>query len=173
MRDSKGKILTPLISFKRNSLDINTEYSKLKVLTDEDTSRTFVKKYGKENRYDAFSQLVDQKPVEERYIIDTPDYVNIQYDVIIWCNYMEDLNKVVEQIIYFQGGAFGQRYKFQIKGESYSFETTNGVGEERLVRSNVTLTTKAYLVPEHKGNTVNAQKAFGTSKIVWNTKLSQ
>ncbi|MGA1049326.1 MAG: hypothetical protein ACO3UU_15075, partial [Minisyncoccia bacterium] len=85
MKDSKGKILTPLISFKRNSLDINTEYSKLKVLTDEDTSRTFVKKYGKENRYDAFSQLVDQKPVEERYIIDTPDYVNIQYDVIIWC----------------------------------------------------------------------------------------
>ena len=173
MKDSKGKILTPLISFKRNSLDINTEYSKLKVLTDEDTSRTFVKKYGKENRYDAFSQLVDQKPVEERYIIDTPDYVNIQYDVIIWCNYMEDLNKVVEQIIYFQGGAFGQRYKFQIKGESYSFETTNGVGEERLVRSNVTLTTKAYLVPEHKGSTLNAQKAFGTSKIVWNTKLSQ
>jgi hypothetical protein len=77
---------------------------------------------------------------------------------------MEDLNKVVEQIIYFQGGAFGQRYKFQIKGESYSFETTNGVGEERLVRSNVTLTTKAYLVPEHKGNTVNAQKSIRNIK---------
>ena len=48
---------------------------------------------------------------------------------------MEDLNKVVEQIIYFQGGVFGQRYKFQIKGESYSFDTTNGVGEERIVRA--------------------------------------
>ena len=86
---------------------------------------------------------------------------------------MEDLNKVVEQIIYFNGGSFGQRYKFQIKGDSYSFETTNGVGEERVVRSNVTLTAKAYLIPEHKGNTVNAQKAFGVSKIVWNTKLSK
>ena len=30
MRDSNGKVLTPLISFKRNGLDINTEYSKLK-----------------------------------------------------------------------------------------------------------------------------------------------
>ena len=84
---------------------------------------------------------------------------------------MEDLNKVVEQIIYFQGGAFGDRYKFQIKGESYSFETTNGIGEERIVRSNVTLTAKAYLVPEHTGNTVNASKAFGNSKIVWNIGL--
>lgn len=171
IRDNNGKIITPLITFKRNSVDVNTEYSKLKVLTDNDTSRTFIRKHTQENRYDAFSQLIGQKPVNEYYVVDTPDYVNIAYDVIVWCDYMEDLNKLVEQIIYFQGGAFGQRYKFQIKGESYSFETTNGVGEERIVRSNVTLTTKAYIVPENRGNVVNTQKAFGTSKIVWKTKL--
>ena len=172
MRDSNGKVLTPLISFKRNGLDINTEYSKLKVLTDNDTSRTFVRKYTPQNKYDAFSQLINQKKVEEYHIVDTPDYVNITYDVIVWCDYMADLNKIVEQIVYFQGGAFGDRYKFQIKGESYSFETTNGVGEERIVRSNVTLTTKAYIVPEDRGNrVVNHQKAFGNSKIVWNVKL--
>lgn len=170
MRDGNGKVQTPLISFKRNSLDVNTEYSKLKVLTDSDTSQTFVRKYTHENRYDAFSQLIGQKPVNEKYVVDRPDYVNIQYDVIVWCDFMEDLNKLVEQIIYFQGGAFGDRYKFQIKGESYSFETTNGVGEERLVRSNVTLTTKAYIVPENRGNVINTQKAFGTSKVVWNLK---
>ena len=86
--------------------------------------------------------------------------------MIVWCDFMEDLNKVVEQIIYFQGGAFGERYKFQIKGESYSFDTTNGVGEERIVRSNVTL-TQAYIVPEQTGLKINTQKAFGTSKVVW------
>lgn len=171
MRDTNGKVLAPLISFKRNSLDINTEYSKLKVLTDGDTSRTFVKKYNPKNRYDSFSQLIGERNFNEYYVVDTPDYVNISYDVIVWCDYMEDLNKVVEQIIYFQGGAFGDRFKFQIKGDSYSFETTNGVGEERIVRSNVTLTAKAYLVPEHTGNTVNASKAFGNSKIVWNIGL--
>ena len=37
LRDNNGKVQTPLISFKRNSLDINTEYSKLKVMTDENT----------------------------------------------------------------------------------------------------------------------------------------
>ena len=167
MRDANGKVQTPLISFKRNSLDINTDYSKLKVLTTEDTSQTFVRKYSRNNKYDAFSQLIDQRPVKELYVVDRPDYVNIQYDVIIWCDYMEDLNKLVEQIIYFQGGAFGDRYKFQIKGDSYSFETTNGVGEERLVRSNVTLTAKAYIVPENVGNKINTSKAFGTSKVIW------
>jgi len=87
---------------------------------------------------------------------------------------MEDLNKLVEQIVYFQGGAFGERYKFQIKGESYSFDTTNGVGEERIVRSNVTLTAKAYIVPEDRGKkTINTQKVFGVSKIVWKSNLSK
>lgn len=172
MRDGNGKILAPLISFKRNSVDINTEYSKLKVMTDEDTSRTFTKKYNAKNRYDQFSQLIGEKDFNEYYVVDTPDYVNISYDVIVWCDYMEDLNKLVEQIIYFQGGTFGERYKFQIKGESYSFETTNGVGEERIVRSNMTLTAKAYLVPEHRGQVVNAQKSFGNSKIVWNVGLN-
>ena len=170
MRDAEGKIIAPLITFKRNSLDINTEYSKLKVLTDNSTSRTFTKTYSQKNRYDAFSQLVGESESKEYYVVDTPDYVNISYDVIVWCDYMEDLNKVVEQIIYFQGGAFGERYKFQIKGDSYTFETSNGVGEERIVRSNVTLTAKAYLVPEHKGHVVNASKSFGPSKVVWNVK---
>jgi len=169
LRDANGKVLTPLISFKRNSLDVNTEYSKLKVMTDEDTSRAFVRKYTPQNKYDQFSQLIDTKNYYEYHVVDTPDYVNIQYDVIMWCDYMQDLNKLVEQVIYFQGGAFGERYKFQIKGESYSFETTNGVGEERLVRSNVTLTAKAYIVPEDRGKrTMNTQKAFGTTKIIWN-----
>jgi hypothetical protein len=107
MRDGNGKVLAPLISFKRNSLDINTEYSKLKVLTDADTSRTFVKKYTKENMI-RFLTIGDQN-FKSVTCVDTPDYVNIQYDVIIWCDYMEDLNKIVEQIIYFQGGAFGDR----------------------------------------------------------------
>jgi hypothetical protein len=173
MRDGNGKVQTPLISFKRNSLDINTEYSKLKVLTDEDNTKAFTKKYSKNNRYDAFSQLTNMlPPKKERYIVDVPDYVNIQYDLIMWCDYMEDLNKLVEQVVYFQGGAFGDRYKFQIKGESYSFETTNGVGEERIVRSNVTLTVKAYIVPEDRGKkTINTQKVFGVSKIIWNPKF--
>lgn len=172
LRDENGKVLTPLISFKRNSLDVNTDHAKLKVLTDEDTSRTFVRKFTPKNKYDAFSQLIDTRDFSEYHIVDTPDYVNVQYDVIIWCDFMEDLNKIVEQVVYFQGRTFGQRYKFQIKGESYSFETTNGVGEERLVRSNVTLTAKAYIVPEDRGKrTINHQKAFGTSKIVWKTGL--
>ena len=88
LRDGNGKVQTPLISFKRNSLDINTEYSKLKVMTDEDTSQSFIRKYSQENRYDQFSILQDQKPVQEKFIVDdliTLIYpMMLLYGVIIW-----------------------------------------------------------------------------------------
>jgi hypothetical protein len=87
--------------------------------------------------------------------------------VIIWCDYMEQVNKIVEQIIYFQGRSFGDRYKFVIKGDSYSFETTTGVGEDRIVRANVSLTAKAYIVPEYTAQTNNTKRRIAVGKISW------
>jgi hypothetical protein len=173
LRDENGKLMTPLISFKKNSVSLNQNIAKLKVLTETETSRTFVRKYTQQNKYDAFSELVGQKPVPEYYMVDTPDYVNIDYDVIIWCDHVSQLNNLVEQIIYFQGGAFGERYKFEISGDTYNFDVTNNVGEDRIARSNFTLTSKAYLLPKNIGNAVNAKKAFGTSKVVWKVNVDK
>ena len=53
--------------------------------------------------------------------VERPDYVNLEYEVIVWCDYMEQVNKVVEQIVFFQGRSFGERYKFVIKGDSQNF----------------------------------------------------
>ena len=80
---------------------------------------------------------------------------------------MEQVNKIVEQIIYFQGRSFGDRYKFVIKGDSYSFETTTGVGEDRIVRANVSLTAKAYIVPEYAAQTNNTKRRISVGKISW------
>ena len=57
--------------------------------------------------------------------------------------------------------------QLEIKGNSYSFETTNGVGDERIVRSNVTLTAKAYLIPEHKGHVINTQNFWVNLKVIY------
>jgi hypothetical protein len=173
LRDEKGKAITPLISFKRDSIDKNTEYSKLKLITDSNyTSKTFVRKYTQENKYDPFSVLNGTLPVEERYLIEMPEYVDVSYNVIIWCDYMQQLNKLVEQIIYFEGNTFGDRYRFTIKANSYSFENTNGIGEERIVRCNLSLTSKAYLLPEFRAGVATTQKSFSKSKVVWNIKTN-
>ena len=173
MRDDNGMILTPVISFKRNNLSINTELSKLKVANSEDAEQMFERKYTRANRYDQFSILTGQQPVKEYVAVARPDYVNLEYEVVVWCDYMEQVNKIVEQIIYFQGQSFGERYKFVIKGDSYSFETIAEMGQDRISKATIGLTAKAYIVPEYKGTTPNTKRRFSVGKISWgeNPKL--
>lgn len=167
MVDDNDMLLTPIILFKRNNLSINTELSKLKVAENEDAHQMFERKYTKANRYDQFSILTNQQPVREFMSVERPDYVNLEYEVIIWCEYMEQVNKIVEQIIYFQGRSFGDRYKFVIKADSYSFETTTSVTEDRITRANITLTAKAYIVPEYAGMVNNTKRRFSVGKVSW------
>ena len=55
LRDNQGKILTPLIVIKRNSVTRRDDTHDLKVLESSDARVTFEKKYSKNNRYDRFS----------------------------------------------------------------------------------------------------------------------
>jgi len=173
MRDDNGMILTPVISFKRNNLSINTELSKLKVAQNEDAHQMFERKYTQANRYDQFSILTNQQPVREFMSVERPDYVNLEYEVVVWCDYMEQVNKIVEQIIYFQGRSFGDRYKFVIKGDSYSFETVSEMGQDRITRANISLVAKAYIVPEYTAMANNTKRKFSIGKVSWgeNPKL--
>jgi hypothetical protein len=172
MKDDNGMLLTPVISFKRNNLSLNTDLAKLKVAQNEDAHQMFERTYTKVNRYDQFSILTGQSPKKEYMSVERPDYVNLEYEVVVWCDYMEQVNKIVEQIIFFQGRSFGDRYKFQIKGESYSFETISEMGQDRITRANISLTAKAYIVPEYAGISNNTKRRISVGKVMWNTNIT-
>ena len=167
MKDDNGMILTPVIVFKRDNLSINTELSKLKVAQNEDAHQAFERKYTKTNRYDQFSILTGETPKKEFMSVERPDYVDLQYEVIVWCDYMEQVNKVVEQIVFFQGRSFGERYKFVIKGDSYSFETIAEMGQDRITKATISLIAKAYIVPEYVGLNNNTKRRISKGKVVF------
>jgi len=165
MRDDNGMMLTPVIIFKRNNLSINTELSKLKVAQNEDAHQMFERKYTNVNRYDQFSILTNENVKKEYLSVERPDYVNLEYEVVVWCDYMEQVNKVVEQIVYFQGRSFGERYKFVVKGDSYSFETLSEMGQDRITKANINLTVKAYIVPEFAAVSQNTKRHISIGKV--------
>ena len=167
MKDENGMILTPVIVFKRDNLSINTELSKLKVAQNEDAHQAFERKYTKVNLYDQFSILTGEVPKKEFLSVERPDYVDLQYEVIVWCDYMEQVNKVVEQIVFFQGRSFGERYKFVIKGDSYSFETIAEMGQDRITKATISLVAKAYIVPEYVGLNNNTKRRISKGKVVF------
>ena len=167
MKDDNGMMLTPVISFKRNNLSINTDLAKLKVAENEDTHQMFERTYTKVNRYDQFSVLTGQTPKKEYMSVERPDYVNLEYEVVVWCDYMEQVNKIVEQIVFFQGRSFGDRYKFVIKGDSYSFETISEIGQDRITKASINLTATAYIVPEYAAMSNNTKRRISVGKVSW------
>lgn len=123
LRDDKQNLLRPLIAIKRESTQPRPDLPKNKVLSGGDNVITVQKRFTKKNRYDQFSILNDQIPINEYYTVEVPDYVDINYTMIVWCDLVSQVNSISESMIYWLGKAWGTTYKFMTKLDSMNFET--------------------------------------------------
>jgi hypothetical protein len=165
LRDNQGKLLTPLISIKRTGMSKREDVQDLKVLETPDARITFERKYSKENRYNRFA-LSGVPPVTEYYSMDVPKFVQIDYELMMWTNNTTQLNEIVEQLIWFDGKAFGDTYKFITHIEAPSFDSINTTGEDRLIRATTQLRTKAYILNTHGPNAPALYKLNPANRIV-------
>ena len=72
-RDKNGKIQTPLIIFKRDSIEKNRTLGNKLDANSPNNFAIFEKKFSKKNIYDRFSTLVNRDPVKELYGVIIPD----------------------------------------------------------------------------------------------------
>lgn len=170
LRDNQGKILTPLIMIRRNSVSKREDIQDLKVLETPDARMTFERKYTKENRYDRFS-LSNRPPAKELYSIDVPKFVQVDYELMCWCNNIPQMNDIIEQLIWFDGKAFGDSFKFVTYIENPSFETVNNVGEERIVRSTLSMRTKAHILNTRGPNAPMMYRIESGQQVVFTQEL--
>ena len=165
LRDNQGKLLTPLIMIKRNSVSNRDDLQDLHVLESADARITFKRTYTKENKYDRFN-LSRGQPVGEYYSMDVPKFVQIEYELLIWTNNSIQINEVVEQLMWFSGKAFGDSHKFITHIEPPSFEAVNSTGEDRIVRATMGMRTKAHILNVHGPNAPGMFKIIPVNKFV-------
>ena len=165
LRDNQGKLLTPLIMIKRNSVSNRDDLQDLHVLESADARITFKRTYTKQNRYDRFN-LSRGQPVGEYYSMDVPKFVQIEYELLIWTNNSIQINEVVEQLMWFNGKAFGDSHKFITHIEPPSFEAVNSTGEDRIVRATMGMRTKAHILNVHGPNAPGMFKIIPVNKFV-------
>ena len=169
LRDKKGVLQIPLVMFKRNSINRDDALSNT---MNRHVSYPSVSKYSKKHRYDKFSAMTTtQKPVEV-YDVVIPDYVNITYEVIIWTDFTEHMNKVVEAFQYATDEYWGDKggFKFRVKIDSFDNTTEISEGSQRIVRTSFTMAVYAYLLPEQFDNESTHKKSITPKKVVWGTE---
>ena len=167
--DNKKQLIIPLIAFKRTSIekDPNLSVDKLDP-KDPKLFYTFQRKYSEKNRYDKFSVQQGLNKVNELYTVGVPDYVTVTYDFVIWTSYTEQMNKIVEKIIWSEGSYWGEdgKFKFRTQIDNYSDASEVSVNSERLIRTNFSVTLNGYLIPEEFNNVVTTQKSLTPKRIL-------
>ena len=168
MRDRKGKIMTPVISIRRGSI---TERDTLKSLgvnnNPAGNDYVFQNKHSTENRYDRFSVQRGKQRKKEYYLAPVPEFIDVSYELLLWTEYTEQMNSLVEQIMPTNGFAYGTTFKFPTYMSDVTFDTTNATGEDRVVRATIPLITKASLLSPFELQRSNFEKRFSVKKIVF------
>ena len=169
LRDKKGVLQIPLVMFKRNSIERNDALSNT---MNRHVSYPSVSKYSKKHKYDRFSAMTATSKPVEMYDIVIPDYVTLTYEVIIWTDFTEHMNKVVEAFQYATDEYWGDKsgFKFRVKIDSFDNTTEISEGSQRIVRTNFTMAVNAYLLPEQFDNESTHKKSITPKKVIWGTE---
>jgi len=175
MRDSIGKIQLPMIMIRRTSM----KKSMINSAVNKYYDRTFYSGWNRRTPYDLFSVTNNITPSREYFnTTATPDYYEFTYRCMVWTEYMEQMNSVVENISFESDEFWGERnnYKFRtiIKGFEPLTELPNT--SDRVVRTQFDMTVHAYLLPESQldvgGNRgLVTKKRYGVKKVVTFTEI--
>ena len=174
LRDKQGKLQIPAIVYRRTSVAKNRNLSNKLDANKPLFHYTFQKQYNPRNRYDNFSVMNDIQPSTENYNIVIPDFVTLTYECIIWTEYVEQMNKIVESINYAEDAYWGdaEKFKFRALVEDFSSETELEADADRTVRTSFTISMEGYIIPDAMNKELAQQnvKTFGPTQTVFRTK---
>ena len=174
-RDQNGKIMAPLIMFKRDSITKNRSIGNKLDANNPHNYSVSQKKYDSRNSYDNFKVLNNRIPEKQYYATVIPDYVTIEYTCIVFTYYVEQLNKIIESIGYASDAYWGdpERFKFKAMIDSFVFQTELVDNDERIVRSTFNIKLNGYIVPEILQKDINSLKKFSDkTKLIFAIEAS-
>ena len=149
-RDLKGKIMMPVITYKRNNVEKVRNLANKLDANGPKNVQLFQKPYSQKNEYDNFNLLNNRIPKKESYAVVVPDYVILTYDFIISTYYVEQMNKIVEAMNYASDSYWGNKERFQFRASIDSYATSVEIvsAGNRLVKTAFTLKLYGYLIPD-------------------------
>jgi hypothetical protein len=139
---------------------------------------TFKAGWNSRNIYDRFTVLNKITPSEVYHSSLIPDYYDISYDAMIWTEYMEQMNKIVENVSFESNEYWGEtnNYRFITTIDQFEQSTELPTNNDRMVRSKFIINTKAYILPQtalnkngDRGQTTRLQ--YSPKKVVFSTEI--
>jgi hypothetical protein len=169
-RDKNGKLMYPIILVQRTGFEKNrTLANKL----DGNNVNNFVvskARYNSQNQYTPFDTLNNFLPSDKFYLTPVPDYVNITYDCVVFTNFIQENNKIVESIEFASDSYWGNKNQFQFRTYIDRFDTTAeyAINEERVAKTSFSIILYGYIVPDtiNRDLATNGKRQFFSKSVV-------
>lgn len=167
-RDKNGKIQAPLIMYKRDSLEKNRNLGNKLDANNPVNFGIFEKKFSMKNVYDRFSILNSRDRVKEYYGVIIPDYVNITYSCIIFTDYVEQMNKIIESVNFAADSYWGdpERFKFRAMIDNFTTVTELNQGEDRKIRTEFQINMLGHIVSDSINAQLNGLNKFYSKSAI-------
>lgn len=174
-RDVNGKLMAPLLMFKRTSITQNRDLGYKLDGNMVHNVQLFKKAFSKRNVYSNFGALNNRVP-ETKYVVSaTPDYVTVEYQCILWTYFVEQMDKLIENVNFASRSYWGDpnRFLFYSSIDSFEDSITYNVGENRAVRTNFNITLNGYLIPDSLNKMIATPgNVYGVSRVVFGLETS-
>lgn len=170
-RDKGGKLMVPLIMYKRDTLEKNRNLGNKLDGNKVQNYQVFEQRFNKKNQYDKFDILTNRNPSKEYYMSVIPDYVTLTYSCVIFTDYIEQINPIIEAINFASDSYWGDPNRFKFRARIDSFATTTEVNAEdgRAVRTTFDIILNGYLIPDVINKQIaNADIYYSTAQVIFN-----
>jgi len=174
-RDKNGRIMSPIIMFKRNSLTKNRNITNKLDANQPHLYTSWQKSWNSKNFYSNFNLLNNREQTKQFIANVVPDYVTLSYSVIVQTYYIEQLNKIIESVEYASDAYWGNPDRFKFMARIDSFNTVNEIakGEDRSVRSTFDINMYGYIIPDAIQKDLSSIKKYNSkSKIIFSMETT-
>jgi hypothetical protein len=146
VRDKNGRVLLPIMLIRRTGMQegpINSPVNKYQ-------QYVFKTGWNSRNIYDRFAVQNGITPSQLFHTTVIPDYYDVTYEAMIWTEYMEQMNGLIENISFESNEYWGteNNYRFKVSINQYEQLTELPANTDRMVRSRFTMNVKAYILPQ-------------------------
>jgi len=181
LRDKNGSLILPMIVIKRTSVGFDDA---MPMSFDNDVQGKYISVvrsssgWSKNNRYDRFSVLTGQKPVQEFVKTGMPDFVTCNYSIVMMTSFIEQMNDLnslwMEHLETYFGDPTSYRFLSALDGDITNEIEMESQGE-RMIKNEFSMTIKGYMIPEFTdnifGKTAELGRAYKPKKVSFSEKL--
>jgi hypothetical protein len=169
-RDKNGKVMYPIIIVQRTGFEKNRTLANK--LDGNNVNNFAVSKgrYNSQNQYTPFDVLNNTIPSDKFYLTPVPDYINVTYDCVVFTNFIQENNKIVESIEFASDSYWGDKNRFQFRTYIDRFDSTAeySVNDQRVAKTTMSITLYGYIIPDtlNKDLATNGKRQFFSKSIV-------